>query len=154
MHVVAGVDDLVEAPDVIAVLVAGDHVVEAARGVDPEGLQIGHDVVRAHPGLPALEENGRSVGTDDEDGASPFDIDVVDLKVLGKEGQGEDEEREREQCALHTEFSYRDRLTAEMHEPSERGHSDGWRSFGFLAVPGPGSPPDSAVDHPSERPGR
>ena len=74
---------------------ADDRVVQAIGGLDADALQVGHDLVRAHAGLPGLEEHGRAVGTDDEDAPAPLDVDGVDLEILrGERGGEEDDEQE------------------------------------------------------------
>ena len=66
MDVVAGVHHLIHAADVVAVLVAGDGVVEAVRGLDADALEVRDDVAGALAGVAGLasEEVPRKMTVD------------------------------------------------------------------------------------------
>ena len=88
MDVVAGVDDLIESADVIAMLMSADHVIEAVRRLHADRLEVRDDVLRPHAGVAALEKDGDAGGTFDEDGSAPADVDVMDLQGLREEWEG------------------------------------------------------------------
>jgi hypothetical protein len=62
VNVVAGGHHLVQAADVIAVLMAGDGVVEAGGRLDADGPEVRHDAAGAHAGVPGLEQDGGAAG--------------------------------------------------------------------------------------------
>jgi len=84
VHVVPGVDHFIETADVIAMLMARDDVVEPVSGLNPDRLQVGHDAIRPHAGIAAVEKDGRPAGPFHEDAASPPDVDDMDFHLLSR----------------------------------------------------------------------
>ncbi len=66
--------------DVVAVVVTGNRVVEADGGRDAVGLQVRDDGARAVARVPGFEKDHGAVGTTNEDGGAPADVDLVHLQ--------------------------------------------------------------------------
>src|SRR5262249_51131881 len=80
--VVSSIDHLVQSADVIAMLVAADHVIEPVGRLNSDGQKIGYDPALPHTRVSRLQQHGCAVRPFHEDRVSPADIDVVDLQVL------------------------------------------------------------------------
>ena len=82
MHVVAGVNHFIEPTEVIAMLMTGKRVIETISRHDPDRLKIGHHPSRASSGIAGFQKYRRSIGAFHEYGASPPNVDVMNLELL------------------------------------------------------------------------
>ena len=67
----------VEAADVIAVLMAADHVIDSVRRLHADRLEVRHHVLSPHPGIARLEQDGGPSRSFDEHGAAPPDVEAA-----------------------------------------------------------------------------
>ena len=63
-------------------LMAGNRVIQADRGLDSDGLEIGHHEAGTFSRVARIHEDGCSVGPLHQNGRPPTDVDVMNLQIL------------------------------------------------------------------------